>query len=80
MAYQHYESHLGTGSVDCSWEAVESNLKIKNIQCSPLITLCFGSVGMNSVISEWCYKETVFQRNYRKMTISPINSFAKFHG
>ena len=80
MAYQHCESHLGTGSVDCFWEAVESNLKNRNIHCSPLITPCLGSIGMNSIISEWCYKETVFQRNYRKMTIFSINSFIKFHG
>ena len=41
------------------------------------------SIGMDRVISESCYKETILQRNYRKMTISwsfSFNSFVKFHG
>ena len=43
----------------------------KNIQCSPFITLCFGSIGMDHVISELCYyKGTIFQMSYGKMTIS----------
>ena len=29
-----------------------------------------GSIGMEGIISEWCYKGTILQRNYRKMTIS----------
>ena len=36
---------------------------------SPLITLCLGSIGMDHVINVSCYKGTMFQRNYRKMTI-----------
>ena len=48
--------------------------KRDNIQCSPFIKLCFGSTGMDCiirdcVISESCYKGTILQRNYRKMTI-----------
>ena len=33
--------------------------------------------------SEWCYKGTILQRNYRKICISWslfYNSFVKFHG
>ena len=43
----------------------------------------FGSIDMDSVISEPCYKGTGLQRNYRKMTISwsfSYNSSVKFHG
>ena len=44
---------------------------LKNIQCSPFITLCFGSIGMDHVISELCYyKGKIFQMSYGKMTIS----------
>ena len=42
-----------------------------------------GSRGMNRVTSELCcYKGTILQRNYRKMTIIwsfSNNSFVKFH-
>ena len=36
---------------------------------------------MDGVISESCYKGTILERNYRKMTISSFsyNSFVKFH-
>ena len=37
---------------------------------------------MNPFISELCYKGTILQRNYRKMTIKwsfSLNSFVKFH-
>ena len=30
------------------------------------IKLCVGSIGMEHVISESCYKETILQRNHRK--------------
>ena len=45
--------------------------------------LYLGSIGMDRVISELCYKGTILQRNYRKMTIKwsfSYNSFVKFHG
>ena len=36
---------------------------------------------MDPAISEPCYKGTILQRNYRKMTMSfSYNSFVKFHG
>ena len=41
----------------------------KNIQCSFFITHCLGSIGMDCVITETCYKGTILQKNYRKMTI-----------
>ena len=40
-------------------------------------------IGMDSVLSESCYKGTLLQRNYRKMTNSwsfSYNSFVKFNG
>ena len=33
------------------------------IQCSPVIMLCLGSIGIDSVISELCSKLTILQRN-----------------
>ena len=39
------------------------------IQFSPFVMLCLGSIGMACVISEPCHKWTILQRNYRKMTI-----------
>ena len=45
--------------------------------------LGFGSIGMDCVISEPCYKGAILQRNYRKMTILwsfSYNSFVKVHG
>ena len=53
------------------------------VQCSPFITLCLGSLEINCVISKSCYKGTILQRNYRKMTVIwsfSYNSFVKFHG
>ena len=41
-----------------------------SIQCSPLIRLQLGSIRMYRIISEPCYKGTILQRNYRKMTIN----------
>ena len=29
------------------------------------IMLCLGSIGIDHVISESCYKETILQRNYK---------------
>ena len=52
-------------------------------ECTPFITLYLGSIGVDRVISEPCYKGTILQMNYRKMTISwsfSYNSFVKFHG
>ena len=40
-------------------------------------------IEMDSVISALCYKGTILQRNYMKMTISwsfSYNYFVKFHG
>ena len=34
------------------------------IQCSPFITLCLGSIGIDHVVSELFYKGTILQRNY----------------
>ena len=36
------------------------------MQCSLFIMLCLGS--MDRIISELCYKGTILQKNYRKMT------------
>ena len=43
--------------------------------------LYLGFIGMDRVISEQCYKGTILQKNYRKMTIKwsfSYNSFVKF--
>ena len=45
------------------------NGEVYNIQYSPFLTLCMGSIGIDLVISESCYKGTILQMNYRKMTI-----------
>ena len=53
------------------------------IQCSSFIAQYLGSIGMDHVISESCYKGMILQRNYRKMTILwsfSYNPFVKFHG
>ena len=46
------------------------------VQGSPFIIVCLGSIGMDCVITEVCYKRQfykgIIQRNY--------NSFVKFHG
>ena len=39
------------------------------IQGSLFITLCSGSIELDPVISEPCYKGIILYRNYRKMTI-----------
>ena len=47
------------------------------------IMLLSGSIGMDHVISKSCYKGTILQRNYKKMTILwsfSYNSLIKFHG
>ena len=43
--------------------------KVSVLQYSPFIRLCLDSIGMDSFVSELCYKWTILQRNYRKMTI-----------
>ena len=59
------------------------SMRKMNIQSIPFIKLYLGSIGMDCVISESCYKGIILQRNYRKMTIKwpfSYNSFVKFHG
>ena len=41
------------------------------------VSLYLGYIGMDHVITEYCYKGTILQRYYRKMT---YNYFVKFHG
>ena len=47
----------------------------KIIECSPFIMQCLGSIEMDCVISEPCYKGTILQRNYRI-----YNFYVKFNG
>ena len=57
-------------------------LSIK-LQCSPFKTPCLGSIRMDHVLSELCYKWTILQRTNRKMTILwsfSYKSFVKFYG
>ena len=45
--------------------------------------LGLGSIGVDHVISELCYKRIILQRNYNKRTIAwsfSYDSFVKFHG
>ena len=42
--------------------------RVSDIQCSPFIMISLGSIGIDSVIGELCYKGIILQRNYRKMT------------
>ena len=35
---------------------------------------------MDGVISKWCYKERILQRNYRKFMVVSYNTFVKFQG
>ena len=51
------------------------------VQCKPFIMQCLGSIVMDHVIDESCYKATtcILQKNYREMTIT-YNSFVKFLG
>ena len=48
-----------------------SSINVSTIQYSPFIMLYLWSIcpGMDCVISEPCYKGTILQRNYKKMTI-----------
>ena len=48
------------------------------VQCCPFETLCLGSIGMDIAISQWCYKGTILQKNYRKLI--SYKSCVKFHG
>ena len=48
---------------------VAGNICMVDLQCSPFITLYLGSIGVDPVISELCFKGTILERNYRKMTI-----------
>ena len=34
------------------------------VECCPFIMLCFGSIGMDSVVSESCFKGTILERSY----------------
>ena len=61
-----------------------SLLRVKHVQFSSFIMLSLGPIIMNQVINELCYKGTILQRNYRKMTISwswsfSCNFFVKFY-
>ena len=46
------------------------NSSLTKIKVQPLYNPNFGSIGMDHVISELCYTETISQRNCRKMIIS----------
>ena len=39
------------------------------LQGNPCLMLCWGSRGIDCFVSVSCYKETILQRYYRKMTI-----------
>ena len=60
------------GTFNIKIEIVELNCY--TVHCSPFIMLCLGSIGMDRVISKFCFKRTILQRNYRKMTI--LQSFS----
>ena len=67
----------------CADRSMQLSPMVTLIQCSPFITLCLVSIGLDHYISESCYKGTILLRNNRKMTISwsfSYNSFVKFHG
>ena len=52
-------------------------------QTSKQIMQYLGSIGMDHVISESCYKRTILQRNDRKMTMKwsfSYQFYVKFHG
>ena len=52
------------------------------VQFSPIIRLYLGSIGMDCVLSKSCYKGTILQRNYRKITILwsfSYNFYVKLH-
>ena len=57
----------------CADQSMQFSPMVTLIQCSPLIMLCLGSIGLEHFISEPCYKGTILLRNY-------YNSFVKFHG
>ena len=57
------------GKLQFLYENLKKNVIATKTQYSPFIILYLGSIGMDRVISEPCYKETILQRNYRKMTI-----------
>ena len=55
----------------------------QKLELSPFIMQYLGTIGMDRVISELCYRWTILLRNFRKMTILwsfSYNSFVKFHG
>ena len=49
-------------------------------QCSPFIiyNVILGSIGMDRVISEPCYKGTILKGNYWKMTLKESFSYNSF--
>ena len=56
-----------------------------HVQCSRFIMLYLGSIRMDPVISEPCYKGAILQRNYRNMTrkwsfFPVIPWYVKFQG
>ena len=78
LTEQHLEFISSKGGCTGSSESI-----LVKIQYSPFIMLNLGSIGMDRDISGPCYKGTILQRNYRKMTIKwsfSYNSFVKFYG
>ena len=53
------EGFSGPGS-----KGFEISLDIFALQGSPFITLCLGSIELDRVISEPCYKRTIILRHY----------------
>ena len=49
-----------------SYSIMETVIKL---QCSLFITLCFGPIEMDHIISDSCYKGTILRGKYRKMII-----------
>ena len=49
-----------------------------HVQCYPFITLCLGSIGMDHVIIELCYKGIILQKNYWNGHFPKV-LFVKFH-
>ena len=64
----HRNNHYGTETY-CN-----NNFHKNKVKCSLFIMLNVGPyIGTDHVISELCYKGTIFQRNYRKMDHFMVN-------
>ena len=57
--------HVTIWWVCCS--TILRNSSFTKIKVQSLYNPNFGSIGMDHVMSELCYIETILQRNYRKM-------------